>query len=128
MHEDCLRLKMAAMQVLSEAGPAGLNVVEIAKRIQRQGLRDLRTAKSPEVTQPEMPLPLWQTSCMMLLLQAVVACAYGDPCLRHSAAAECSGGMPVQASVAAALSRDVVFGRPAPATYCLASFLNAASM
>lgn len=39
-----------ALQVLSEAGPAGLNVVEIAKRIQRQGLRDLRTAKSPEVT------------------------------------------------------------------------------
>ncbi len=37
------------MQVLSEAGPAGLNVVEIAKRIQRAGLRDLRTAKSPEV-------------------------------------------------------------------------------
>lgn len=35
--------------MLSEAGPAGLNVVEIAKRIQRQGLRDLRTAKSPEV-------------------------------------------------------------------------------
>lgn len=38
-----------AVQVLSEAGAAGLNVVEIAKRIQRQGLRDLRTAKSPEV-------------------------------------------------------------------------------
>ena len=38
-----------AAQVLSEAGAAGLNVVEIAKRIQRQGLRDLRTAKSPEV-------------------------------------------------------------------------------
>ena len=34
----------------------------------------------------------------------------------------------MQASVAAALSRDVVFGRPAPATYCLASFLKAASM
>lgn len=33
-----------------------------------------------------------------------------------------------QASVAAALSRDVVFGRPAPATYCLASFLTAAAL
>ena len=49
MQEDCLLFEVAAMQVLSEAGPAGLNVVEIAKRIQRQGLRDLRTAKSPEV-------------------------------------------------------------------------------
>ena len=49
MHGNCLLLEAAAMQVLSEAGPAGLNVVEIAKRIQRQGLRDLRTAKSPEV-------------------------------------------------------------------------------
>ena len=34
----------------------------------------------------------------------------------------------MQASVAAALSRDVVFGRPAPATYCLASFLTAAAL
>ena len=34
----------------------------------------------------------------------------------------------LQASVAAALSRDVVFGRPAPATYCLASFLTVTSM
>ena len=49
MQEDCILCEVAAMQVLSEAGPAGLNVVEIAKRIQRQGLRDLRTAKSPEV-------------------------------------------------------------------------------
>jgi hypothetical protein len=30
----------------------------------------------------------------------------------------------VQASVAAALSRDVVFGRTAPATYALNSFLK----
>ena len=49
MHKDCLVFEVTAMQVLSDAGPAGLNVVEIAKRIQRQGLRDLRTAKSPEV-------------------------------------------------------------------------------
>ena len=49
MHKDCLVFEATAMQVLSDAGPAGLNVVEIAKRIQRQGLRDLRTAKSPEV-------------------------------------------------------------------------------
>ena len=62
MHEVCLLHEMAAMQVLSEAGPAGLNVVEIAKRIQRQGLRDLRTAKSPEVTQHEMPSLFWQAS------------------------------------------------------------------
>ena len=36
-------------QVLAEAGPAGLSTVEIAKRIQQQGLRDLRTSKTPEV-------------------------------------------------------------------------------
>jgi hypothetical protein len=36
-------------QVLAEAGPAGLNIVDIAKRIQQQGLRDLRTSRTPEV-------------------------------------------------------------------------------
>ena len=40
------------LQVLAEAGPAGLSTVEIAKRIQQQGLRDLRTSKTPEVGYP----------------------------------------------------------------------------
>ncbi|EIE24672.1 hypothetical protein COCSUDRAFT_46901 [Coccomyxa subellipsoidea C-169] len=69
-------VKAAAWQVLAEAGPDGLGITEIAKRIQKQGLRDLRTSRTPE------------------------------------------------ASVAAALSRDVVFGRTAPATYGLNSLVN----
>ena len=42
-------VKAAAWHVLAEAGPAGLNIAEIARRIQRSGLRDLRTSKTPEV-------------------------------------------------------------------------------
>lgn len=37
------------LQVLAEAGAAGLSTAEIARRIQAAGLRDLRTCKSPEV-------------------------------------------------------------------------------
>lgn len=33
------------MQVLAEAGPAGMRVEEIARRIQKAGLRDLRTSR-----------------------------------------------------------------------------------
>lgn len=40
------------MQVLAEAGPVGLSIAEIARRIQRSGLRDLRTSKTPEVSPP----------------------------------------------------------------------------
>jgi hypothetical protein len=32
-------------QVLAEAGPAGMRVEEIARRIQKLGLRDLRTSR-----------------------------------------------------------------------------------
>lgn len=43
-------VKAAAWQVLAEAGPRGLMIAEIAKRIQKQGLRDLRTSKTPEAS------------------------------------------------------------------------------
>jgi len=43
-------VKAAAWQVLSEVGPEGLTISEIAIRIQKQGLRDLRTTKTPEAT------------------------------------------------------------------------------
>ena len=43
-------VKAAAWQVLSEVGPEGLTISEIATRIQKQGLRDLRTSKTPEAT------------------------------------------------------------------------------
>ena len=43
-------VKAAAWQVLSEVGPEGLTISEIASRIQKQGLRDLRTSKTPEAT------------------------------------------------------------------------------
>lgn len=43
-------VKAAAWQVLAEAGPEGLSIAEIAKRIQKQGLRDLRTSKTPEAS------------------------------------------------------------------------------
>lgn len=32
-----------------DQGPNGLNIAEIARRIQRSGLRDLSTSKTPEV-------------------------------------------------------------------------------
>ena len=38
------------MQVLSDAGPAGLSLAEIAYRMQKQGLRDLKTTKTPEAS------------------------------------------------------------------------------
>lgn len=37
-------------QVLAEAGPAGLSVTDIARQIQKQGLRDLRGSKTPEAS------------------------------------------------------------------------------
>lgn len=43
-------VKAAAWQVLSSVGPDGLTISEIASRIQKQGLRDLRTSKTPEAT------------------------------------------------------------------------------
>ncbi|GAB4814610.1 hypothetical protein N2152v2_001656 [Parachlorella kessleri] len=43
-------VKAAAWQVLAEAGPEGMRVEEIARRIQKQGLRDLRTSKTPEAS------------------------------------------------------------------------------
>ncbi|MEW5303073.1 MAG: hypothetical protein WDW36_005801 [Sanguina aurantia] len=43
-------MKAAAWQVLAEAGPAGLSVTDIARQIQKQGLRDLRGSKTPEAS------------------------------------------------------------------------------
>eukprot|EP00803_Ostreobium_quekettii_P007554 evm.model.scf_591.1 EVM.evm.TU.scf_591.1 scf_591:13568-18861(-) len=43
-------VKAAAWTVLVEAGPEGLPVQEIARRIQKQGLRDLSTSKTPEAS------------------------------------------------------------------------------
>lgn len=36
--------------MLSDAGPAGLSLTEIAYRMQKQGLRDLKTTKTPEAS------------------------------------------------------------------------------
>jgi len=43
-------VKGACWMVLKDAGVEGLHVDEIAKRIQRTGLRDLRTSKTPETS------------------------------------------------------------------------------
>eukprot|EP00210_Caulerpa_lentillifera_P004952 g4726.t1 len=43
-------VKAAAWHVLADVGPEGLTITEIATRIQKQGLRDLRTSKTPEAT------------------------------------------------------------------------------
>lgn len=43
-------VKAAAWHVLADVGPEGLTIAEIAARIQKQGLRDLRTSKTPEAT------------------------------------------------------------------------------
>jgi hypothetical protein len=42
-------VKAAAWQVLAAAGPDGLSIHKIASTIQNEGLRDLRTSKTPEV-------------------------------------------------------------------------------
>ena len=39
------RMNCTYVQVLAEAGPAGMRVEEIARRIQKQGLRDLRSSR-----------------------------------------------------------------------------------
>ena len=43
-------VKGASWLILKDIGPEGLHVEEIARRIQREGLRDLRTSKSPETS------------------------------------------------------------------------------
>eukprot|EP00884_Botryococcus_braunii_P016830 jgi/Botrbrau1/3830/Bobra.0183s0056.2 len=43
-------VKAAAWQVLTEAGPQGLPITEITRRIQESGLRDLRTSRTPEAS------------------------------------------------------------------------------
>lgn len=43
-------VKGAAYKVLQDIGPEGLSITEIARRIQEQGLRDLTTSKTPEVS------------------------------------------------------------------------------
>ena len=43
-------VKGAAYKVLQDVGPEGLTITEIARRIQEQGLRDLTTSKTPEVS------------------------------------------------------------------------------
>lgn len=40
----------STVQVLAEAGSAGLSVTDIARQIQKQGLRDLRGSKTPEAS------------------------------------------------------------------------------
>ncbi|GLI69153.1 hypothetical protein VaNZ11_013710 [Volvox africanus] len=41
-------VKAAAWQVLSGTGPSGLPVAELVRRIQRTGLREMRSSKTPE--------------------------------------------------------------------------------
>eukprot|EP00798_Chlamydomonas_sp_ICE-L_P008198 gene8198-1460_t len=43
-------VKAAAWQVLSEEGPSGLAISEVARRIQKYGLRDLSSSKTPEAS------------------------------------------------------------------------------
>ena len=38
------------MQVLAEVDAEGINTAELARRIQRSGLRDLRSSKRPEAS------------------------------------------------------------------------------
>ena len=40
----------APPQVLAEAGPGGLHVEELCREMQRRGLRDLRSSKTPEAS------------------------------------------------------------------------------
>ncbi|OWM78674.1 hypothetical protein CDL15_Pgr002845 [Punica granatum] len=43
-------VKFAAFHVLSVEGSDGLNILEVAERIQKSGLRDLSTSKTPEAS------------------------------------------------------------------------------
>jgi hypothetical protein len=73
-------------QVLAEAGAAGLPTAEIAKRIQRAGLRDLRTSKTPEVA---LLLCIFScSSCTQPMLCRQAPCVWRASlalsCMQHS--------------------------------------------
>ena len=47
-------VKGAAWTILEFCGPEGLSIQEIAKRIQKSGLKDFSTSKTPEASLPSL--------------------------------------------------------------------------
>ena len=66
----------SAAQVLAEAGPDGLSVGEIVRRIQSSGLRDLRSSRNPDASVSgalARDVIFWKVSPARFALHAVVA-------------------------------------------------------
>lgn len=74
---------ISAAQVLAEAGPDGLSVGEIVRRIQSSGLRDLRSSRNPDASVSgalARDVIFWKVSPARFALHAVVAhhrCGHG---------------------------------------------------
>jgi HB1, ASXL, restriction endonuclease HTH domain len=69
-------LCISAAQVLAEAGPDGLSVGEIVRRIQSSGLRDLRSSRNPDASVSgalARDVIFWKVSPARFALHAVVA-------------------------------------------------------
>jgi hypothetical protein len=63
-------------QVLAEAGPEGLAIGEIVRRIQAGGLRDLRTSRNPDASVSgalARDVIFWKVAPARFALHAVVA-------------------------------------------------------
>eukprot|EP00854_Cymbomonas_tetramitiformis_P012790 gene12790-15118_t len=72
----------AAWQVLSKAGATGMTIPKIAERIQREGLRDLRTSKTPEAsvaTALGRDLVFYRVKPSTYCLRSLYIAAVGDP-------------------------------------------------
>jgi len=63
-------VKGACWMVLKDAGYEGLRVEEIAKRIQKMGLRDLRTSRTPETS--GMLFACFSFSCMIETIKSPI--------------------------------------------------------
>ncbi|KAK3271361.1 hypothetical protein CYMTET_20286 [Cymbomonas tetramitiformis] len=75
-------VKAAAWQVLSKAGATGMTIPKIAERIQREGLRDLRTSKTPEAsvaTALGRDLVFYRVKPSTYCLRSLYIAAVGDP-------------------------------------------------
>lgn len=76
-HSRTDRISICALQVLADAGPEGLTLQEMARRMQRNGLRDMaRSSRTPEASLGGVlarDAVFFKTAPATFALQAVVA-------------------------------------------------------
>lgn len=132
-------VKAAAWQVLAEAGPEGMRVEDIAREIQKQGLRDLRSSKTPEATGKRTDMARWWCGLGWSgsrVPSSQMMCTWAAGCGTQKARGELAppslsaqpnpappSPLPL-AAVAAALGRDVLFVRTKAATFALQSVID----